>query len=44
LKAFLRVAAASSIEQPWDAIASIIQTFSPARCANSFAAAGCEAD
>ena len=44
LKALLRKAAARSIEQLWDAIARIIQTYSPRECANYFAAAGCDAD
>ena len=44
LKALLRKAAARSIEQLWDAIARIIQTYSPHKCANYFAAAGYDAD
>jgi len=44
LKALLRKAAARSIEQLWDAIAQIIQTYSPHECANYFAAAGNDAD
>ena len=44
LKALLRKAAARSIDQLWDAIARIIQTYSPHECANSFAAAGYDAD
>jgi len=40
----LRKAAARSIEQLWDAIARIIQTYSPHECANYFAAAGYDAD
>ena len=44
LKALLRKAAARSIEQLWDAIARIIQTYSPHECANYFAAAGYDAD
>ena len=44
LKALLRKAAARSIEQLWDAIARIIQTYSPRECANYFAAAGYDAD
>ena len=43
LKALLRKAAARSIEQLWDAIARIIQTYSPHECANYFAAAGYDA-
>jgi len=44
LKAMLRKAAARSIDQLWDAIARIIQTYSPNECANYFAAAGYDAD
>lgn len=44
LKAMLRKAAARSIEQLWNAIARIIQTYSPKECANYFAAAGYDAD
>ena len=44
LKALLRKAAARSIDQLWDAIARIIQTYSPHECANDFAAAGYDAD
>ena len=44
LKAMVRKAAARSIEQLWDAIARIIQTYSPRECANYFAAAGYDAD
>ena len=44
LKALLKKAAARSIEQLWDAIARIIQTYSPRECANYFAAAGYDAD
>ena len=44
LKALLRKAAARSIDQLWDAIARIIQTYSPQECANYFAAAGYDAD
>jgi len=44
LKALLRKAAARSIEQLWDAIARIIETYSPQECANYFAAAGYDAD
>ena len=39
LMALLRKAAARSIDQLWDAIARIIQTYSPRECANYFAAA-----
>ena len=44
LKALLRKVAARSIEQLWDAIARIIQTYSPQECTNYFAAAGYDAD
>lgn len=44
LKAMLRKAAARSIEQLWDAIARIIQTYSRQECTNYFAAAGYDAD
>lgn len=44
LKALLRKTAARSIDQLWDAIARIIQTYSPHECANDFAAAGYDAD
>ena len=44
LKAMLRKAAARTIDQLWDAIATIIQTYSPQECANYFAAAGYNAD
>lgn len=44
LKALLRKAAARSIDHLWDAIARIIQTYSPHECANYFAAAGYNAD
>ncbi len=44
LKAMLRKVAARSIDQLWEAIAQIIQTYSPRECANYFAAAGYDAD
>ncbi len=44
LKALLRKAAARTIDQLWDAIAQIIQTYSKAECTNYFAAAGYDAD
>jgi transposase len=44
LKAMLRKAAARTIDRLWDAIAQIIQTYSPQECANYFAAAGYNAD
>jgi len=43
LKAMLRKAAARTIDQLWDAIARIIQTYSQQECANYFAAAGYDA-
>ena len=44
LKAMLRKAAARTLEQLWSAIAHIIDAFTPMECANSFAAAGYDAD
>jgi hypothetical protein len=44
LKALLREAAVLSIEQPWNAIARIIQSHSPRECTNYFAAVGYDAD
>jgi transposase len=43
-KAALRKAAARTVDTLWDAIARIIQTFSPRECRNYFAAAGYDAD
>jgi transposase len=43
-KLALRKAAARTIDTLWDAIARIIQTFSPRECRNYFAAAGYDAD
>ena len=43
LKAMLRKLAARTIDQLWEAIAQIIQTYSPKQCANYFAAAGYDA-
>lgn len=43
LKAMLRKAAARTVDQLWEAIAQIIQTYSPQECANYFAAAGYDA-
>lgn len=40
LKALLRRAAARTIDDLWQAIADALYTFSPAECANYFAAAG----
>jgi len=40
----LRKAAARTVTQLWDAIADIIQNYSPQECANYFAAAGYDAD
>ncbi len=44
LKAMLRKLAARTIDQLWEAIAQIIQTYSPKECANYFAAAGYQAN
>jgi transposase len=44
LKALLRKVAARTIDQLWEAIAQIIQTYSKTECANYFAAAGYDAD
>lgn len=44
LKAMLRKAAARTIDRLWEAIAQIIQTYSPQECANYFDAAGYNAD
>jgi transposase len=44
LKALLRKAAARTVDELWTAIAEAIETFSPAECANYFAAAGYDAD
>lgn len=43
LKAMLRKSAARTVDQLWEAIAQIIQTYSPQECANYFAAAGYDA-
>lgn len=40
LKAMLRKAAERTVEGLWDAIGSLISTFTPAECANYFIAAG----
>ncbi len=40
LKAFLKKAAARTLDDLWDAIAEGIETFSPTECQNYFAAAG----
>ncbi|MFN9250586.1 MAG: SANT/Myb-like DNA-binding domain-containing protein, partial [Brevundimonas sp.] len=42
-KAALRKAAARTVDTLWDAIARIIQTFSPQECRNYFSAAGYDA-
>ena len=42
LKAFLRKAAARSIEALWDAIREALPTFTPVECANYFTATGYE--
>ena len=44
LKALLRKAAARTLDQLWQAIANIIQTYSPRECRNYFTAAGYDAD
>jgi len=44
LKALLRKAAARTIEDLWEAIAQIIETFTPNECVNFFAAAGYDLD
>lgn len=44
LKAMLRKAAERTVEGLWDAIGRIIDTFTPAECANYFAAAGYDPD
>jgi transposase len=44
LKAALRTAAERSLDGLWTAIGRIIDTFTPAECANYFAAAGYDAD
>ena len=43
LKALLRKAAARTVDELWSAVASAIDTFRPAECANDFAAAGYDA-
>jgi transposase len=44
LKAMLRKAARRSMHALWDAIGSLIPSFTPAQCANYFTAAGYEPD
>lgn len=44
LKAMLRKAAARTVEALWNIIGRIVDTFTPAECANYFAAAGYDAD
>lgn len=44
LKAFLRKAAARTIDDLWAAIGTAIDAFTPAECANYFAATGYDAD
>lgn len=44
LKAMLRKAAVRTVEGLWNAIGRIIGTFTPAECANYFAAAGYDPD
>ena len=43
LKALLRKAAARTVDELWNAVASAIDTFTPTECANYFAAAGYDA-
>jgi transposase len=40
LKALLRKAAQRTVEEVWDAIGELLRAFTPAECANYFAAAG----
>ena len=40
LKAFLKKAAARTVDDLWDAIAQGIDTFTPTECRNYFATAG----
>jgi hypothetical protein len=44
LKAFLRKAAARTIDDLWDVIRDTLPTFTPQDCANYFTAAGYEPD
>jgi len=44
LKAFLKKAAARTVDDLWNAIALGIETFNPTECANYFAAAGYDRD
>ena len=44
LKALLRKAAERTVEGLWATIGTLLDAFSPAECANYFAAAGYEAD
>jgi transposase len=44
LKAMLRKAAKRTLNDLWNTIGRIIETFTPAECANLFAAAGYDAD
>jgi transposase len=44
LKALLRRAAARTIPELWDAIATALPTFTPTECANYFTACGYEPD
>ena len=44
LKAFLRKAAARTIDELWDVIRNALDTFTPQDCANYFTAAGYEPD
>ena len=44
LKAMLRKAAERTLDTHWSTIGRITETFTPAECANYFAAAGYDAD
>lgn len=44
LKAFLRKAAARTIDLLWDTIAKAVDTFTPTECQNYFAASGYDLD
>ena len=44
LKALLRKAAARTIDDLWQAIATVIDTFTPTECVNYFEAAGYDLD
>jgi transposase len=44
LKALLRKTAAWTVDDLWDAVAQILEAFTPRECANYFAAAGYDPD